>query len=273
MRIVALSTGTVRVTRAFLNPPAGWRRQPSLFLPSPFSEPLPIHCWVVEHEGRRLLVDTGETASVTDVPFARFQVDREDELPAVLGAAGVDLGAIDTVVLTHMHGDHVDGAIHAPGPVLVSEAELVFAHSPLSRLTQRLLKQPIPAGVDFRPMRLDSGPFGAFPLSRRLSEDGRIVAVATPGHTPGHVSVICVDDTGRHVVLAGDATDSLEQLLALRADAVSPKVAVAVATMRRILEHARLHPTVYLPSHDPGSAARLAARMTIGDALPAATLS
>ena len=41
-----------------------------------------------------------------------------------------------------------------------------------------------------------------------------------PGHTPGHISVICVDDAGRHVMLAGDATDTLEQLHARRADAV-----------------------------------------------------
>ena len=51
---------------------------------------------------------------------------------------------------------------------------------------------------------------------------------------------------------------SLEQLLARRHDAVGPKPAVSVATIDRILAHAREHPTVFLPSHDPDSAARLA---------------
>ena len=69
--------------------------------------------------------------------------------------------------------------------------------------------------------------------SRTLSDDGRIVAVDTPGHTPGHISVICVDDSGRHVMLAGDATDSLEQLHARRADAVAPDPKVHIATMER----------------------------------------
>ena len=90
------------------------------------------------------------------------------------------------------------------------------------------------------------------------------MAVATPGHTPGHISVICVDDSGRHVMLAGDTSDSLEQLHALRADAVAPKAKVHVGTMKTILAHCAEHPTIYLPSHDPESAARLANGITVG---------
>jgi N-acyl homoserine lactone hydrolase len=127
----------------------------------------------------------------------------------------------------------------------------------VSRFLQRVLRQPLPDGVEYQPVKLDGGPFGAFEASRPLTGDGRVVAVATPGHTPGHISVICIDDEGRHVLLAGDATDTLEQLHARRHDAVGPKPAISVATIDRILAHAREHPTVYLPSHDPESAARL----------------
>jgi N-acyl homoserine lactone hydrolase len=77
------------------------------------------------------------------------------------------------------------------------------------------------------------------------------------------VSVICVDDTGRHVMLAGDATDTLEQLHARRADAIAPDTEVQVATLETILAHCAHHPTVYLPSHDPESAARFAAATTV----------
>jgi hypothetical protein len=69
--------------------------------------------------------------------------------------------------------------------------------------------------------------------------------------------VICVDDAGRHVMLAGDVTDSLEQLHSRRVDAVGPDPKVHVATLETILAHCAAHPTVYLPSHDPDSAARL----------------
>jgi glyoxylase-like metal-dependent hydrolase (beta-lactamase superfamily II) len=259
VQIHALSTGTVRVKDAFLNARTGPTRQLRLFTPGPFSDPLPIHLWVVEHDGERILVDTGETAAASDIPFARFDVAAAQELPGALATVGLTVDDIDQVVLTHMHGDHMDGAVHLPRPVLVHDAELAFAHALSSRVFQRVLRQPIPAGVDFAPLTLDGGPFGAFAASRALTADGRVVAVATPGHTPGHISVICVDDDGRHVLLAGDATDTLDQLRARRPDAIGPKPKVHVQTLDRILAHGREHPTVYLPSHDPASAARLAA--------------
>src|SRR4051812_8657663 len=224
MKIHALSTGTVSLKRAFLLPRGGLRRQLDLFLPGPFSEPMPIHVWVVEHDGHRILVDTGETAAVNDVPFARFDVDPADELPGALGRIGIEPADIDTVVLTHMHGDHMDGAVHLVGrPVLVQDDELAFAGSLRSRAFARMLRQPVPAGVRFEPVALDGGPFGSFEASRPITDDGRVVAVTTPGHTPGHLSVLCIDDDGNHVMLAGDATDSLEQLHARRPDAVGPK--------------------------------------------------
>jgi N-acyl homoserine lactone hydrolase len=263
MKIHALTTGTVRVKHAFLHPRSGPRRQLDLFLPSPWSEPLPIHCWAIEHEGRLLLVDSGEVATARNAPFARFEVARERELPSAMAAVGLSLEEVSEVVLTHHHGDHVDGLSHVRAPVRINDAELRFLAGAFSRLMRRVLRQPLPDGFAPAPFALDGGPFGAFVRSRSLSDDGRVVAVETPGHTPGHVSVICVDDSGRHVMLAGDATDSLEQLKARRADAIGPDPKVHVATLDTILAHCAEHPTVYLPSHDPDSAARLAAATTV----------
>ncbi len=263
MRIHALRTGSVRVKHAFLFPRPGVRRQLDLFLAGTWSEPLPIHCWAIEHEGRLLLIDSGEIATVRNVPFARFELTREQELPAAFAAAGLSLDDISEVVLTHHHGDHVDGLVHVRAPVRIHDAELRFLHGAFPALMRRVLRQPLPEGFAPQPLALDGGPFGAFARSRALSEDGRIVAVPTPGHTPGHISVICVDDAGHHVMLAGDATDTLEQLQARRADAIGPDPKVHVATLETILAHCAAHPTIYLPSHDPESAARLDGAVTV----------
>jgi N-acyl homoserine lactone hydrolase len=257
MKIHPLQTGTVRVKNSFLHPSPGRRRQLDLFLPGAWSQPLPIHCWAIEHDGTLLLVDSGETASARDVPFARFDVTVEYELPGALARTGLSPTDVSEVVLTHHHGDHADGVVHIAAPVRVHDVELRFAASAASRVTRRLLRQPLPRGFAPQPLALDDGPFGAFSHSRALSDDGRIVAVATPGHTPGHISVICIDDAGRHVMLAGDVTDTLEQLHARRADAVGPDPDVHVATLETILAHCAEHPTIYLPSHDPESTARL----------------
>ncbi len=263
MKIHALTTGAVRVKHAFLFPRRGARRQLDLFLPGPFSEPLPIHCWAIEHEGRLLLIDSGEMAAARNIPFARFEVERGQELPGALTAAGLSLQDVSQVVLTHHHGDHVDGLIHVRAPARIHDAELLFLAGALPRVMRRVLRQPLPGGFAPEPFALDGGPFGAFARSRVLSDDGRVVAVETPGHTPGHISVICVDDAGRHMMLAGDATDTLEQLKARRADAVAPDPKVHVATLNTILAHCAEHPTVYLPSHDRASAARLAGAITV----------
>jgi len=263
MRIHALTTGGVRVKRTFLFPSRGPRRQLDLFLPGPWSEPLPIHCWAIEHDGRLLLIDSGETATARDIPFARFEVAPEHELPAAMAAAGLSLHDVSEVVLTHHHGDHVDGLVHVRAPVRINEAELRFVATVFPRVMRRILRQPLPPAFAPEPFALDGGPFGAFQRSRALSHDGRIVAVDTRGHTPGHISVICVDDSGRHVMLAGDATDTLEQLHARRADAIAPDPKAHVATLDTILAHSAQHPTVYLPSHDPGSVERLAAAITV----------
>jgi N-acyl homoserine lactone hydrolase len=235
MKIHALSTGAIRVKESFLFPSPGWRRQLDLFTPGQFSDPLPIHCWAIEHEGVLRLVDTGETAAARNVPFAWPEVTPEEELPGAMAAAGLNVNDVSEVVITHAHGDHIDGLVHVSGRVLLNRTELQFLGSPMPRVMRRVLRQPLPPGFAPEPFELDSGPFGAFARSRALSDDGRIVAVETPGHTPGHVSVICVDDRGWHVMLAGDATDTLEQLRARRADAVAPDTAVHVATLETIL--------------------------------------
>lgn len=263
MKIHAIQTGEALLKEAFLRPQPELRHSLDLLLPGPFADPVPIHAFVIEHEGRRILVDTGETTHAKNLPFAQYQVSSEDELPHALGRVGLSVSDIDTAIVTHTHSDHADGAIYLDIPVLVSETEWAFATSTTGRILQRISRAPLPAGVDFRPVGLQDGPFGAFAASRKLTDDGRVLAVATPGHTPGHVSVIAIDDDGRHVLLAGDATDSLEQLNSRRADPVARDPKALLDTIDRIHRHVAEHPTVYVPAHDPLSKTRLDAREVI----------
>lgn len=263
MRIRALQTGSIVLKRAFLHARPGLRGRLDLFRPGSWCDPVPIHGWLIEHGDHRILVDAGETAGAKDLPFARHHVAPEDELPHALRALDMTPGDITTAIVTHMHPDHFDGTVHLTIPVLVGAAEWADATSVRGKIAQRLTGGAIPDAVDFRPVALGHGPFGAFADSRPLTDDGRVVAVSTPGHTNGHLSVIAIDDEGRHVLLAGDTTDSLEQLLDRRADAVAPKPALQRQTMDRILDHARSHPTVYLPAHDREAVARLSAATTL----------
>lgn len=263
MRIHALQTGSVELKEAFLHPRPGLRGRLDLLLPGAWAQPVPILAYLIEHDERRILVDAGERSQVKNLPFARYAVTADDELPAALAAIGLAPDDIDIAVVTHLHSDHVDGAAHVRCPVLVHDAEWKAATSSAGRIAQRITRAPIPEGVGYQMMALDQGPFGAFAASRRLTDDGRVVAVSTPGHTAGHISVIAIDDGARHVLLAGDVTDSLEQLLDRRPDAVATKPQVQIATIDRFIAHGREHPTVFLPAHDRGSVSRLAAGTTL----------
>jgi N-acyl homoserine lactone hydrolase len=263
MRIHALPTGHVVLKQSFLHARSGPRRRLDLFLPGPWSGPMPIRAWLIEHGAERILIDMGDTADVKDAPFARHVITLQDELPFALRAVGLACEDVTTAVVTHLHPDHFHGAIHLSTSVLVNEAEWADAMSFRGRVQQRLTGVPLPGGIDFRPVALDSGAFGAFAASRRLTSDGRVLLVSTPGHTRGHTSVVAIDDDGRHVLLAGDTTDTLEQLHARRPDAITPDPDLQTQTIDRILAHSAEHPTVYLPTHDPDAVTRHEAGTTL----------
>ena len=264
LTITPLSTGAVSIKETMRRPPGGGpRRRTAMLLPGPMTGELPIHAWIIEHPDGLILVDAGESHTARDQLFASFHVRREDELDHALQAAGYSPSDVATVVLTHIHGDHVGGLPHVPGArVLVSAAELRFAMSLAGRAQRRIARQPLPPGFHADGLTLDGPGFGAFASSTPLTADGRVVAVPAPGHTVGHLAVVVVQDD-HHVLLGGDSAYDQSQLLDRRPDGVSPKASVARATMDTILGHARLHPTVYLPSHDPESVARLRAVATL----------
>jgi glyoxylase-like metal-dependent hydrolase (beta-lactamase superfamily II) len=95
--------------------------------------------------------------------------------------------------------------------------------------------------------------------SQRITADGSVCVVPTPGHTPGHVSVI-VRAHGIHYFLCGDAAYTEAALLDEAVDGVSLDEAVSRRTLRTIGAFVRDTPTVFLPSHDPQSVERLQSR-------------
>ena len=121
------------------------------------------------------------------------------------------------------------------------------------------LPQRWPSWFDPKSLDLAAEKFGPFVASRRLTEVGDVVAVATPGHTADHISVI-VQDGGTAYFLAGDTSYNEELMLAGLLDGVSADEQVTGATLDAIRRFAESRPTVYLPTHDPKAAGRLAKR-------------
>ena len=97
-----------------------------------------------------------------------------------------------------------------------------------------------------------------------MTAAGDVVAVATPGHTADHLSVL-VQDGDTTFFLAGDTSYDERLMCAGKVDGVSADDQVSGSTLDVIRRYALAHPTVYLPTHDPQSADRLANRRVVGD--------
>ena len=158
-----------------------------------------------------------------------------------------------------MHIDHDGGlADFSASRVLVSPGELKAASGFAGEIRGYLPKR-WPRGFDPQPLALADEPYGPFAKSRRVTADGAVIAIPTPGHTRGHLS-LAVDDGDACVILAGDASYSEANLIAGQIDGVSGHETIARATLAKLRDLAASRPVVYLPTHDPDSAGRLARR-------------
>jgi glyoxylase-like metal-dependent hydrolase (beta-lactamase superfamily II) len=238
-----------------------------------WTEPLPINAWVIEHPEGVIVVDTGETAGAAEPgyfprwhPYFRFGlrewVAAEEEIGPQLEALGISSDEVRWLVLTHLHTDHAGGLHHFPrSEILVSRTEARSAAGRMGRL-RGYVNNRFPTWFEPRLVDFDQDPLGPFPMSTTLTDTGDVRLVPVPGHTAGQIAVI-VEEDDRSIFIAGDASYTQELMLRGAVDGVSPDEVAARATLVRIQKYAAERATVYLPSRDPGSAARLAERCRV----------
>lgn len=274
MEIHAIQTGTVAVrARQRKGVGRGRARLARTLMDRRWTEPLPIHAWLVHHPEGPIVVDTGETARVNDPGYLprwhpyfkvglREWVKPEDEIGPKLKALGFSPDDIRWVVMTHLHTDHAGGLSHFPrSEILVHRSELDNASGLMGKV-RGFLPHRWPPWFSPRPFDLSEEAFGPFPTSLHVTDAGDVTIVATPGHTEGHVSVI-LDEGPRSVLFAGDASYTQALMVEGAVDGVAPDERAARETLDRIRELSRQRPVVYLPSHDPEAAGRLDARETV----------
>jgi glyoxylase-like metal-dependent hydrolase (beta-lactamase superfamily II) len=269
-RIHPIRTGLVQVRQAQRESRGGGvSRLTAMLFDAEWTEWLPIYAWAIEHDEGVIVVDTGETARVHERgyhprwhPFyrraSRFSVHPDEELGPQLRALGIGPRDVRQVVLTHLHTDHAGGLVHVTGSrTWVARGELERAGGIGGRL-QGYLPHRWPKWWEPEPIRFERRPLGPFEETMPITARGDVVIVPTPGHTPHHVSVFVSGDPS--FLLAGDTSYNQALLVAGTVDGVSPDPSVSKRTLERIVELARRRPLVYLPSHDPESATRLATR-------------
>jgi N-acyl homoserine lactone hydrolase len=248
LRLYAFHCGTERSDRAVFDP---------------FDERVgekilsPYFLYLISHPNGWVLVDTGLHPGLRSDPRARlgatadsFVVERlgeDDDVVSKLAMVGLLPIDVAYVVQTHLHFDHAGGLEQFPhATVYVQAAELPFAHWP--PIYQRGLYVRADFGHAARWKELN-GDYDLF-------DDGTILLLATPGHTPGHQSVVVRLNSGVFILI-GDAHYVVEKMR----DRLLPSVVwnpdAMVRSWDRIEDVERRTNAQLISTHDPEFATRV----------------
>ena len=161
--------------------------------------PIPLTVVVLKMNGRTIMMDAGSGVG-------QWQANAT-HLPANMKAAGIDYKAIDTIMISHFHPDHVWGLMEkGTNDPVFPNAELIVNATEYNWWTD--------------PSRLAKLPEGRKPAGKRIAEnfpkwknwklvdDGTEVVpgirlMAAPGHTPGH-SVYHIDAGSEQFLVSAD---------------------------------------------------------------------
>ena len=237
---------------------------------------IPIPAFLIRHPSAgAILVDTGLHPSIaTDgrenfgrlgERFGKPQLKNGEDVPAQLRKLGLDAGEIPIVVMTHMHSDHTSAVSEFPNSTfVVSETEWKAASAGSQPTLNGYRRQHFDYAFDYRTIDFDRAnidSYASFGRSFDLFGDGSIRLAFTPGHSAGHMSVVChlgQDD----FVIGGDAMYVLAQL---EGEAPLPPRPYDAHNFKRSLQELRLFHSQFpgatiTPGHDPDFFAGLDAR-------------
>ena len=160
-----------------------------------------IGCYLVRSQGRTILIDTGYGEGPIESIGGRM-----GELMDDLAAKGVSPGDVDTVFISHLHSDHVGwNVVERDGKLLPAfpNARYVAHQADLDHFRRPDIQAA--SSVQFMDRCVESivdlGLFDTLTEDTDLTPEVR--AVHTPGHTPGHMSVM-VSSQGEEALIQGD---------------------------------------------------------------------
>jgi N-acyl homoserine lactone hydrolase len=181
---------------------------------------LVFSCYLIKHGSDYMMWDTGfgPTAGETAPKMT---------LPEQLAKINVKPEQVKFVGISHYHGDHIGGAHQFPGAtLLIGKGDWDELNSPKPRegANPAPLKHWISEGGKVEPVPLDKDVFG----------DGTVMMLYTPGHTPGHHSLLVKLPQMGPVVLIGDGAHFRENYETNGVPSFTVDRAETIASLERV---------------------------------------
>ena len=162
---------------------------------------------------------------------------------------GIDPSDVSRVLVTHLHLDHISGSAQWPDATfVVDRAERVAAASPGPGpyVKSHLATIGRWQEVDYA----EAEPFESFARTIDLFEDGTVRLVSSPGHSPGHQSVL-LRLRDRYALICGDSAMSTVELREPVIDGIVMDQDRYIRSGEEARAFMRAHPdTLAIPSHD-----------------------
>jgi len=211
--------------------------------------PTPLNTWLINTGDKLILVDTGGGASFAPT------VGR---LPKHLAAAGVDPAAIDAVVITHMHPDHIPGLVTAGGGMLFPNATVHVHGDEYAFWMSDEIRGKTPeqfrlffdmARAAIKPY-MDAGKVQMCKDGTQLAPG--VSAAALPGHTPGH-TMVRISSGGDDLLIFGDIIHcaALQFADPERSVAFDVDPPLALANRKKVLDMAATDRLLFTGGHIP----------------------
>jgi glyoxylase-like metal-dependent hydrolase (beta-lactamase superfamily II) len=237
---------------------------------------VPVPAFLIRHPSAgAILVDTGLHPSVATDPkqnfgslgarFGKPMLEPGEDVPSQLRKRGLEPGEIPIVVMTHLHLDHSSAISEFPNSTfVVSEPEWRFAAGGPSPLLNGYRRAHFDYAFEYRTIdfdRADIGSYATFGRTFDLFGDGSVRLAFTPGHSAGHMSIVC-RLARQDFVIGGDVVYMASQLDGSDPPAPRPQDA---HNLRRSMQELRLFrrqfpDAVITPGHDPEFYSRIEQR-------------
>src|SRR5947209_618911 len=190
------------------------------------SMPFVDNCYLLKHAQGWMLWDTGVADAIAAMPDGQKPADpkathwyRPKTLASQLEALGVKPSDITFVAVSHTHPDHIGNVELFPqAMLLVQKAEYDWP------------------GVNNAPRFKPEHPMTKLDGDKDVFGDGSVMIISTPGHTPGHQSLLVKLPKTGEVLLTGDAVHFQDNFDNRRVPGGNTDKDQTVASMQRIAD-------------------------------------